>query len=112
MAWPRGSKTAVSWIAHEGSSGMTTSIDVSLGGQTCVGVLMVTFAGSLGLGLGLGLEDALTSYDKDTKIDRKKIVEYAMLNTNFKMELPKCTKDTGMNYGQSIEGELKFRNLQ
>jgi hypothetical protein len=57
-------------------------------------------------------KDALSSNDKDQKIDKKKIVDYAVLNTNFRMELPKCTEETGMAYGQRIEGELKFRNLQ
>jgi hypothetical protein len=45
-------------------------------------------------------------------MDNKKIVDWAMLNSNFTMELPKCTEETVMNYGQPIEGELKFRNLQ
>jgi hypothetical protein len=58
-------------------------------------------------------KDALTSYDKDTKIDKTKIVEYAMLNTKFIIQLPRCTNtQTEMTYGQPIEGELKFRNLQ
>ena len=57
-------------------------------------------------------KDAWSSNDKDYQMDQKKIVDWAMLNTNFRMELPKCTKETEMTYGQPIEGELKFRNLQ
>jgi hypothetical protein len=44
--------------------------------------------------------------------DKSKIVDYAMLNAKFRMELPKCTKETVMTYGQPIEGELKFLNIK
>ena len=55
---------------------------------------------------------ALSKREDIQSTDNKKIVDWAMLNTNFRMELPKCTKETVMSYGQPIEGELKFRNLQ
>jgi len=52
-------------------------------------------------------KDALSSNDKDYLIDQNKIVDYAVLNTNFRMAQRKQRWPMAR-----IEGELNFRNLQ
>ena len=55
---------------------------------------------------------ALSKPEHSELDDKSKIVDWAMLNANFTMELPKCTKETLMTYGEPIEGELTFLNIK